>query len=313
MSVVLSDGRGRRVSTIAVLLGALWSTAQMPPVSEQVRGALDRTLGAKGVYVSEESAYKFAFPRMDVSVRIGQQRLSPAQAPHSWVTFQPSKQHDAIMNGELILLDDEVNPVISAALNAKLVVSGLGPTLLSALPTLFTLNINAEGPYQSLGSGWRQLLDEMRRVREAARQREGGGADLAPVANAIDPDPVNRILQMRGSATNGIYRGAIGRVELLNGTPIGREMGMSTTLTLFGTNGRAFLDADMILSPDELQRVLVALRARDLNVTSIRNHLIGEHPPVIFVHVWGRGVASELARAFRFVLDVQVGAGRSGN
>jgi hypothetical protein len=305
--------RDGRVRTTAFLLAALWSTAQMPPVSEQTRGSLDRTLGTKGIYVSEESAYKFAFPRGDVSVRIGQQRLSPAQAPQSWVTFQPSKQHDAILNGELIVLDDEVNPVISTALKAKLAVTGLGPTLLSAQPMLFTLNVNAEGPYQTLGAAWRQLLDEIRRVRVAARQREGGPTDIAPVANAIDPDPVNRILEMRGSATDGIYRSAIGRVEFLNGTPIGREMGMSTKLTIFGTNDRAFLDADMILSPDELQRVLLALRTRDLNVTSIRNHVVSEHPPVIFVHVWGRGSASELARAFRFALDAQVGAGRSGN
>jgi hypothetical protein len=298
---------------MVVLFAALWSTAQMPPVSEQTRVALDRTLGAKGIYVSEESAYKFAFPRADVSIRIGQQRLSPAQAPQSWVTFQPSKQQEAIMNGELIVLDDEVNPVLSAALKAKLAVTGLGPTLLSVQPTLLTLNVNAEGPYQSLASGWRQLLEEIRRVRVAARQRAGETADAAPIVNAIDPDPLNRILQMRGSATDGIYRGAIGRVELLNGTPIGREMGMSTKVTIFGTSDRAFLDADMILSPDELQRVLLALRTRELNITSIRNHLVGEHPPVIFVHVWGRGTASDLARAFRFALDVQVGAGRSGN
>jgi hypothetical protein len=285
----------------------------MPSVSEQTRGALDRALGAKGIYVSEESAYKFAFPRVDVTVRVGHQRLSPAQAPQSWVTFQPSKQHDAIMNGELIVLDDEVNPVISTALKAKLAVTGLGPTLLSAQPMLFALNVNAEGTYQSLSSGWRHLLDEIRRVREAAPRREGGTTDVAPVANAIDPDPLNRILQMHGSTTDGIYRGAIGRVELLNGTPIGREMGMSTKLTIFGSNDRAFLDADMILSPEELQRLLLALRARDLNITSIRNHVVGEHPPVIFVHVWGRGAASDLARAFRFALDAQVGAGRSGN
>lgn len=186
MSAASGQWRDGRVGTTAVLLAALWSTAQMPPVPEQIRAGLDRILGAKGIYVSEESAYKFAFPRADVSVRIGSQRLSPVQAPHSWVTFQPSKQHEAIMNGELIVMDDEVNPVISAAVKAKLAVTGLGPALLSAQPMLFTLNINAEGRYQSLGSGWRQLLDEIRRVRGAAR-REGGTADVAPIPSIRIP------------------------------------------------------------------------------------------------------------------------------
>jgi len=70
-----------------VVLAALCSTAAMPPISQQARAALDRTLGTKGVYVDEESAYKFAFPRTDISVQVGRQRLSPAQAPRSWATF----------------------------------------------------------------------------------------------------------------------------------------------------------------------------------------------------------------------------------
>src|SRR5713226_3026303 len=73
-----------------VVLAALYSTAAMPPISQQARAALDRTLGTKGVYVDEESAYKFVFPRTDISVQVGRQRLSSAQAPRSWATFSPS-------------------------------------------------------------------------------------------------------------------------------------------------------------------------------------------------------------------------------
>lgn len=115
---------------------------------------------------------------------------------------------------------------------------------------------------------------------------------------------------MRGVASAGIYRASIGRVVLVNGTPFGREMGMSTALSIFGANQDAFLDADMIVSPDELQRVLIALRLKSLDITSIRNHTAGEHPPVLFVHVWGKGSAVELARALRYVLDVEFGAVR---
>jgi hypothetical protein len=95
-----------------------------------------------------------------------------------------------------------------------------------------------------------------------------------------------------------------------NGTPIGREMGMSTKISIFGTNERAFADAEMIVNGDELQRVLLALRTKNLNITSIRNHLVGEHPQSIFIRVWGQGSASDLANGLRYALDVGVGATR---
>ena len=115
---------------------------------------------------------------------------------------------------------------------------------------------------------------------------------------------------MRGVVSEGIYRAAIGRIAVVNGTPIGSEMGMSTSIVMFGTNDRAFVQADMIVSPDELQRVLKALRARDFTVTSICKHTVGEHPESIFIRLWKQGAAVELAKGLRFALDVAVGAAK---
>ena len=295
----------------AVVVAAVCSTAEMPSMSEQVRAGLDRTIGAKGVYVAGESAHKFTFPRTDVSVRVRQQRLSPAQAPQSWATFQPSTHREAMMNGELVLLDDEVNPVLSVALKSGLEVTGLGPTLLSEQPRLLALNVIAEGTYQTLGAALRKTLDEVRRVRgQKSNPLAASGPPVAPVNNSIDPAPLNAILSMRGVAADGIYRAAIGRVALVNGTPIGREMGMSTTVSMFGNNEHAFADAEMIVNADELHRVLMALRTKNLNITSIRNHIVGEHPQSIFIRVWGQGTAADLAKGLRFALDVEVGAAR---
>jgi acetolactate synthase regulatory subunit len=131
-----------------------------------------------------------------------------------------------------------------------------------------------------------------------------------PVANAIEPAPLNGVLAMRGVVTDGIYRAAIGRVVVIDGTPIAREMGMRTSIVIFGTNERAFAQADLIANPDELQRVLKALRARDFTVTSIRKHTVGEHPESVFITVWKQGTALELARGLRFALDVEVGAAK---
>jgi hypothetical protein len=291
-----------------VAVVALASTAAMPPISQQVRTALDRALGVKGVYVDEESAYKFAFPRTDIDVDVGGQRLSPAQAPRSWATFSPSMHQEAFVNGEIIVVEGEVNRVLSAALSAGLDVTGLGGTLLFERPRLLTMNVSGEGTFQNLAGALRKTLDEVGRPGAGKSVSSSQGVLSPPIANTIDPAPLNGVLSMRGVVTDGIYRAAIGRVVLVNGTPIGREMGMSTSLIIFGTNERAFVQAELIVNPDELQRVLKALRARDFTVTSIRNHTVGEHPESLFIRVWKQGAASELARGLRFALDVEVGA-----
>src|SRR5438105_7276153 len=110
---------------LGVVVAGLSSISAMPPISPQARAAMDRSLGAKGLYVDEESAYKFAFPRTDITVQVGRQRLSPSQAPQSWATFSPSMHQEGMVNGEIIVLEDEVNRVMSGALNAGLEVTGL--------------------------------------------------------------------------------------------------------------------------------------------------------------------------------------------
>jgi hypothetical protein len=128
------------------------------------------------------------------------------------------------------------------------------------------------------------------------------------MANNIDPAPLSSTLSMRGVVSGGIFRAAIGNIVVVDGRPVGREMGMSTSIVIFGTNERAFVQAEMIVGPDGLQRVLKALRLRDFTITSIRKHTVAEHPESIFVRVWKQGTATELARGLRFALDVVVGA-----
>jgi uncharacterized protein DUF1259 len=302
------------VLALAATSGAASTTlaADMPPVSPQTRAALDAALGAKGVYVPEESAYRFSVSRADLSVRLGALRLNAAEAPASWIVF--SRNREAFVNAEFIVVADEVNAAIGAAVKAGLRPCGLGPAILTTEPLLLALNVNAEGTYQVLGVGIRRVLDEIHRVR-AGRPTPAGGATgpAVLVKDAIDPNPLNATLSMRGAATDGVYRAAIGRVELVNGTPLGREMGMSTKVTIFGTNERAVLDADFIVNgDDELRRVLGAITSRNVNVSAIRNHIVGEHPDALWIRVWAQGVAQDLARSVRYVLDVAVGVAKTG-
>jgi Domain of Unknown Function (DUF1259) len=213
-----------------------------------------------------------------------------------------------MLTAQFALLEDEVNPVLTAALDSGLEVTGLGGSFLFERPRTLTLDVTAVGGFQKLASGFRKTLDQIRRVRASGKNPAISFSGLIlPETSNISPGPVDAILSMRGSVTSGVYRATIGRKALLHGETIGRELGISSWIAFAGTNDRAIANGEFVATTDELQSVLKALRGKNIYITSIRNHIVGEHPQFLFVHFWGEGTALELARGLRYVLDVQVG------
>ena len=121
------------------------------------------------------------------------------------------------------------------------------------------------------------------------------------------------VLSMNRTVTTGVYKAAIGTRTLLNRELVVREMGMSTWISIAGTNEHALAQGEFVESPNGLRKLLTALRARGMNISSIRNHTVGEHPQSIFIRFCGRGTAIQLAKAVRYALDVQVGAVSPGS
>jgi len=202
-----------------------------------------------------------------------------------------------------------VNPVITVALDAGLDVTGLAASSLFEGPRLQTLDVTGTGTFEGLASAFRKSLDEIRRVRRTATLRLTKFAVPAvPLESAIDGGPLDTILSMRGVVIGGVYRAAIGSRAVLHGELIGREMGMSTWVSFAGTNDHALAHGEFAETPDGLKTLLKALRSKGLNIISIRNHTLGEHPQFVFVRFWGQDSALELAKKIRYVLDTQVGA-----
>ena len=279
-------------------------TAQVPP---EVRASIDRILGGKGTYTPAGPVYKVILPRSEATIVYDYQTLSPNLGLNSWVAFKSGMHDQAILTGQLLLLDDEVDSAISAALDARLDVTGLASSAVFDGPRLQTMDVTATGTFQDLAAGFRRCLDQIQQVRRA---RAGGRPDTtvpdAPIESSIDPAPLDAVLSMKGAAIGGAYRAAIGTNALLRGEEVGREMGMSTWVSVAGTNDHAIAHGEFIARMDDLQRVIRALRAKGLSVTSIRNHTLGEEPQFVFVHFRGEGTALDLARAVRYALDAQV-------
>jgi Domain of Unknown Function (DUF1259) len=172
---------------------------------------------------------------------------------------------------------------------------------------LEVLDVAGVGTYQGLASSFRKALDAIRRRRASVPRPIEKLPELS-LDSSINPVPLNAILSMRGSVSQGVYRAAIGQRALLFGEVLGREMGISTWIVFTGTDNNSVAHGEFVTTSDELQNVLEALISRNIKVTLIRNHMVGEHPELMFISFWQQGRSVELARGLRYALDVQVGA-----
>jgi hypothetical protein len=286
-----------------------FSMAAIAAVPQQSRASIDRITGGKGAYAADDGAYKVVLPREEATIVTDDQTLSPNLGLNSWVAFTSAVHHEAILRGQYLLLEDEVNTVLTAALDAGLEVTGIAASSVFEAPRLKTLDVTGVGMFENLAAAFRKGLDEIGRVRRTANRRSTSfSVPAVPATSAIDADRLNAVLSMRGVVIRGVYKAAIGKRALLHGEPIGREMGMSTWASFAGTNDNALVQGEFVETADDLKKVLMALRVKGINIVSIRNHTLGEHPQLIFVHFWGQGKAVELAKALRYVIEVEVGA-----
>src|SRR5216683_1349700 len=244
-------------------LTVAFSTLATAEVPQQARTSIDRITGGKGAYVADDGAYKVVFPREEATIVTDDRTLSPNLGLNSWSAFTSAIHHEAILTGQFLLLEDEVNPIITVALAAGLDVTGLAASSLFEGPRLQTLDVTGTGTFQGLASAFRKGLDEIRRVRRTANPRlTKFAAPAVPLESVIDAGPLDAILSMRGVVIGGVYRAAIGSRAILHGEVIGREMGMSTWVSFAGTNDHALAHGEFVETPEGLKVLLRALRAK---------------------------------------------------
>jgi hypothetical protein len=277
-------------------------------VPENTRVLIDGALGQKGIYLADEGVYKFVIPYEAAIIVRDWQTMSPNLGMNTWFAFSSAIHTEAIVRGEILLRPEEVDPVVSRILDTGLEISSLQESAALTGRRLYMLHFTGRGTFTSLANAIRAGMDQIRSTqRESASRRPRFAEPMLPERSAIDPDPLNAVLAMRGTASGGVYRAATGRRAVLAGEQIGREMGMSTWISIAGTNREAVAHGEIVAGSDEVQKVLKALRSKGASVVSVGNHTLGEHPELVFIRYRAQGSASELARMLRFVLEVQIG------
>ena len=300
------------VALVVILLSVPNASAEDKEQSKRI-GRLDtakieQASGAKGTADEKEGVFKITFPRTDVKVTVDGTPMPPFMGLTSWAAFKPGmKDGQAMVMGDIVLFQDEVNPAMSAALDNGLAVTALHNHFFYDEPKVYFMHVGGEGTPEQLATGVRKVLDRVREVRSrAAQPAKGFGGKPLAEKSSVTAAPLADILGAKATEKDGMVKFTIGRTTKMPcGCEVGKEMGVNTWAAFYGTDDHAFVDGDFATFEDELQPVLKALRKHNINVVAIHNHMEGETPKVIFLHYWGVGPTAELAKGVRAALDTQ--------
>ena len=265
-------------------------------------------LGKTGDF--KDGVLKVNIPRSDLNVTVDGVATPTPFGFGGWVALEKGSGGMDVMMGDLVLTEGEVNPVMSALLNSGLEVTALHNHFFLDTPRIFYMHVHGHGTAADLANKLKPALGLIGKP---------GGASSAPAAPAgkpiqgtLDSAQLAKIVGTEGETTGAVYKITIGRPDIKMmemGAPINARMGLNTWAAFYGSDADAVVAGDVAMLDTEVQAVLKALRANNINVVAMHHHMVGTTPTVIFLHYWGRGPAQKLAAGVRAAVD-QTGKAR---
>jgi hypothetical protein len=295
------------VLTLTALLVAVVTLLWNPVMSLAGEKALDTATiewltGVKGELIEQEGVLKVSAPRNDLDITVAGVKMTPPLGLTSWAAFQKVGGHVMVM-GDMVVLEEQVTPVMNAALESGLEVTALHNHFFWDTPKVMFMHIGGTGDEA-------QLAGAVVKVFTTIKDTSGGKGEvprleLSPAQTSLDPKPIEDLLGVKGQLAGGVYKVTIGRTTTMHGHAVGNAMGVNTWAAFAGSDEKAVVDGDFIMFEHELQPVLKALRSAGIHVVAIHNHMVGESPRTVFLHYWGVGPTRELARGLKAALATQ--------
>jgi hypothetical protein len=261
---------------------------------------IEQLTGAKGQLDEKEGVFKVTVPRTDLKATAAGVKIPPVMGLTSWAAFQGSPGHTMVM-GDLVLTEDQVNPVMSTALDSGLEVTALHNHFFWESPRIMFMHIGGMGDEKALASAVGKVFAKIKET--AGGKGETPVAQIDPARSSLDASKIDAALGVKGKVNQGVYKVEIGRTTRMDGAQVGNTMGVNTWAAFAGSDDRAVVDGDFAMLESELQPVLKALRGAGINIVAIHQHMIAEQPRIMFLHYWGVGPAQDLARGLRAALD----------
>lgn len=269
-------------------------------------GMIEKTTGLKGTFNEEEKVFKITSPRGDLGITVDEWKMPAFMGLTTWASFTEGMKEEAMVMGDLVLLQDEVNPVMSALLDHGLSVTALHNHFFHDDPKAYFMHIEGEGSAEKLAAGVRAALDKVKETRSASSRPAGSFGGGIPGASTITAAPLATLLDAKPQEKDGMVKFVFGRkAKMPCGCEVGKEMGVNTWAAFAGTDDNAVVDGDFACLENELQPVLKSLRTGGINIVAIHHHMTMENPRYIFLHYWGRGKAADLAAKLKSAIDTQ--------
>jgi hypothetical protein len=263
---------------------------------------IDEITGLKGKLNEKENVYKVAWPRADVKVTVDGSMMPPFMGLGTWAAFTEAKDGAMVM-GDTVLFEDEVNAAMTAALGNGLSVTALHNHFFFDRPKVSFMHIEGDGSVEQLADVVKKMYDAVKRVRSANPQpKETFGASQLPDKNSISMEPLSKIFGAQGEAKDGMIKFTFGRPATMHGVKIDNTMGVNTWAGFAGSDDNALVDGDFAVTEEELQPVLRSLLKDKIYIVAIHQHMTHEQPRIMFFHYWGRGPAKSLAEAVKTAL-----------
>jgi len=260
---------------------------------------IDQLTGLKGKLNEKEGVYKVTFPRNDVKVVVDGWTMPPFMGLGTWAAFTATKDGAMVM-GDTVLFEDEVNAAMSAALDNGLNVTALHNHFFFDHPKVYFMHIEGEGPADKLAAAVRKVYDAAKQIRATSpNPKDSLGTAPLPAKNSITAAPLNEIFGAQGESKDGMVKFTFGRPATMHGVKIDNTMGVNTWAAFAGSDDNAVVDGDFAVTEDELQPTARSLLKEKINIVAIHQHMTHEQPRMMFFHYWGRGHAKDLAQAIK--------------
>ena len=288
--------------TTKIVLAALAAAALLPGAAaaqsidwKKVDAALGKTATVSG------EVHRYGLPRSDLHVSLDGVQIKPALALGGWVAFAPM-HGEAMVMGDLVLLETEITPVMTKLLKSGLDITAIHNHVLRASPATFYMHIGGHGDPEQMAAAIREALST------GSKTPFEPPATTASAAPALDLDTakLDEIMHAKGTATGGVYQFGIPRREPATegGMTVSPAMGGANGINFQPTgNGKAAITGDFLVTGNEVNPLIQALRQGDIEVTAIHSHMLDEQPPMFFIHFWANDDALKLARGVRAALD----------
>ena len=291
------------LSQIILLCGLMGFASQGLAAPTLDVAAIGKAAGTEAT-TTPDGVVHLAWVRKDVAVKVDGVPLDPAAGLGTWAAFLPTP-HGAMVMGDTVVFQDEVDAALDAAFAHGLDVSALHNHFFFDQPRVFFMHIGGHGDPTALAAGVKAVWDAIKAVRAKNPTPTEGFVGPSPQPGKLDAEALSKIIGHPAQPTGNVLKVTIGRQGRMDGVLVPASMGLTTWAAFSGSDAAATVDGDFIMTAADVTPVLKALRAHGIHIVALHNHMTSGEPFYFFTHYWGKGPAKDLAQGFRAALDAQ--------